>query len=167
MANPFADKEDPVNRLVFEFVPRSDDEADDLANHLSQVEAIEAVTVERGDASRLAAETALLIIVLGTAGLAAFTGLVDWLRDRRDCLLIVDARHEDLRVTERCDVVGRRGQVIIVTSGKEQVVIERSDVGLDLQAIAMRAIDQSADAAASLAKSLGATARVEPPQGDI
>lgn len=156
-----------MNRLVFEFVPRSGDEVDALADHLSQLEAIEAVTVERGDASRLAAETALLVILLGSAGLAAFTRLVDWLRDRRDCLLVLDARHDDLRVTERCDVVGRRGQVIIVTSGNEQVVIERSDAGLDLQAIVMRAIDQSAEAATSLAKSLGAAARVEPPQGDI
>jgi hypothetical protein len=154
-----------MNTLVFEFVPSTDGEMEDLAEYLSELDEVGAVTVEDSETSRFAAETALVVIALGSAGLAAFTRLVDWLRDRRDCLLVVDARQEDLRVEERCDVVGRRGQVVIVTSGREQVVIERSDA-LNLQAIVTQAIEQSAEAAASLAKSLGGVAHIEA-RGDI
>jgi hypothetical protein len=156
-----------MNRLTFEFVPQSDGEADDLVLQLSALDGIESVSAKQSDTSRFAAETALVIVLLGSAGLAVLARLTDWLRDRQDCLLVIDARHEDLRIEERRDIAGRRGQVVIITSGMEQVVIKRNDAVLDLQALVTRALDKSAEAAAELARSTGANASVEAPRGDI
>lgn len=156
-----------MNRIVLEFVPRDADETQHLTEHLMTLQEVDSVSVDHGGDDRFAAEAALVIVVLGSAGLAALTRLADWLRDRRDCLLVVDARGVDLHVEERCDIAGRRGQVIIVTSAAEQVVIQRNDAVLDLQAIVTNAIDHSTEAAAALARSAGASAQIERPRTNL
>lgn len=156
-----------MDQLHFEFVPQDDDEPQRLAEYLSALDGIDSVAVDQEEGARFAAETAIVIVILGSAGLAAVTRLADWLRDRRDCLLVIDARGEDLHIEERCDISGRRGHVIIVTKGDEQVVIQRNEAVLDLQAIVVRAVDQSAEAAAVLARSAGAAAQVESRLGDL
>lgn len=151
-----------MSRIIVELVPGQPGELDELFEVLTSSGGVDDVELQQGDDAGLAAETALLIIVLGSAGLAAVTQVVDWLRDRRDCLLVVDARGGDLKIQERCDIVGRRGQVVIVTPADQHVVIHKQEAPLDLQAIVAQAIDRSAAAAVQLAAAAGATAYTEP-----
>jgi hypothetical protein len=150
-----------VNSVRVEFVPQADDEVEVLANYVESIEGIGAVELRSAEDGRLAAETAVVLVILGLAGLAAVTLVVDWLRDRKDCLLVIDTRGDELTIQERCDISGRRGQVVIVTGPQERVVIQHAQGALDVEEIVKRAIDQSAQSAAALAVSNGAEAFVE------
>lgn len=151
------------SQLVVQFVPQSPQDAGHLRDFLMDEGHVEDVLLQARTDAGFAAETVLAVVILGSAGLAAITRIVDWLRDRNDCLLVIDTRGGQLRVDERCDIVGRRGQVIIVTSPEEQVVIRTNQAILDLQSLISHAIDHSAAAAAELARTAGAEAHIEPP----
>jgi hypothetical protein len=155
------------DRLVMQFVPRSPDDAADFRHHLTAEDGVEDVLLQTRTDSGFAAETVLAIVILGSAGLAALTRIADWVRDRDDCLLLIDTRGGQLRVDERCDIVGRRGQVIIVTGSDEQVVIQKNEAILDLQSLVTHAIDKSAAAVADLARTAGASAEVQHPRSDL
>lgn len=148
-------------RLLISFVPTSTEDSDRLASQLLEGGGVGSATVEVNDDAALTAETVLMIVTLGPIGLAVLTRLVDWFRDRNDCLLVVDTRGSDLKIEERCDIVGRRGQVIVITGPDEQVVIHRNEAFLDLQALVTAAIGKSAEAVRSLASASGARAEIE------
>jgi hypothetical protein len=151
-------------RVILSFIPRRSEDAEELSQELLKPGGAEAVHIEASSDLSFAAEAVLAILILGTTGLAVIARIADWLRDRGDCLLVIDARGEDLKIEERCDIVGRRGQVIVVTSPNEQVVIHRSEAFLDLQAIVNRAIEKSASAVAEFASSAGARVEIESPR---
>ncbi len=149
-----------MDRVLISFTERAEDETERLASELRDFACD--VQIEREEDAGLGAETALVIVVLGTAGLAAVTRIFDWLRDRNDCLLVIDARGVDVKVEERCDIIGRRGQVVVVTSANEHVVIHAAKAALDLEAIVTTAIEKSSDAVVELVKATGANAYPEP-----
>ena len=157
----------PSERLLISFVPTSDEDASQLIETLVADGGADEVRIESGSDFGFAAETVLAIVILGPVGLEVLRRLADWFRDRNDCLLVIDARGPDLRVEERCDIVGRRGQVIVVTAPDVQVVIKKNDAILDLQALVMHGLDRSASAIAEAARAAGASAEIEQPRSDL
>jgi hypothetical protein len=153
--------------ISFEFVPESADESQQLVEDLKLIGGVSDVRLESDSDDRFLPAAVVVIVVVGSSGLAALTRIADWLRDRRDCLLVVDARGTTVKVEERCDISGRRGQVIVVTGPDEQVVIHKNEAILDLQAIVTAAIGKSASSVAGLAESAGARAEIEKPRSQL
>lgn len=156
-----------MSRIIVKFVPNIGGEAQAFAEEFQSAPDIDDVTFQPHPEKHLGVESALAILILGSGGLALLTRIIDWLRDRNDCLLVIDARGDDLQIEERCDVQGRRGQVIIVAHSNERVAIKRHQAVLDLQAIVTEALGKSATAAAELARASGATAEVESSGRDL
>lgn len=97
--------------------------------------------------------------ILGFGGL---TAAVDWMRNRRRCLLIVDARHEDVVVRERCDLDSQSGRVIVIANESTQVSIQTPHGLLNLDALTQAAVRGALDEMTELAERAGCTAEVRP-----
>jgi hypothetical protein len=94
-------------------------------------------------------------VIAGIGGLTAFLG---WIRRQRRCLLIVDARGEEVKVSFDCRE--RQGRSIIVAS--EGVVVEVMEGAelLDLGAIAVAAAQAGASKAVEMVLAAGGNACV-------
>lgn len=120
-----------------------------------------------GDRDGLIPAVVFVYVAVGVFGTGLLTSVADWLHKRRSCLLIVDARGSDVKVTERCDLRSHAGEVILLANDGQQLRIERSSGILDLDSLLSETISKSIAAAASYARGRGLTAKIEPADPEV
>jgi len=120
-------KELEVPRLLITVEATDDEGRADLQALLADFDSIDAVEEVGFDSesARLEPVTMTIVAIGIIVGTGIVTRVVDWWRARSDCLLVIDARGEDVKVEARCDLAGYRGKTIIVTDDRTQVTIER------------------------------------------
>ena len=151
-----------MNGLRIELRNGSRSEAREIAEELAALVPPESITTDAPDGDEGVAPFVILIVVAtGIVGLGVITRLVDWFRDRRSCLLVVDARLDEVTITERCDLEGQRGKIILIASTDTQISIEMSKGVIDLDRIVETAISGSIAAAVDLVKAAGGTAEIQ------
>ena len=156
-----------VGLIELSFVIQSDEDVSELRERLLTQGGAEEVRLEDVGSDEILPVIATAYIVLGIIGLGVVTRIADWLRDRNDCLLVIDARGDNLKIEERCDIEGRRGQVVVVTGSNEQVVIHKNEAVLDLQRLVECAFGRSTADLIDFAKSQGGDANFESPRSPL
>jgi hypothetical protein len=151
-----------MSRLVVE-LERGSDDAPDLLEVVQSVAGSHQVELRSGTREGFGPAEAAIVIGMVTVGTGLLTVVADWLRRRKNCLLVVDTRDpDDLKLYERCDLVGQRGKTIVIASNDTQVVIEEVDGVLDIDALAKAAIESSVEGVKRAVDALKAEAREEP-----
>lgn len=114
-------------RLLIAVEGTDDEGRADLKALLADFDSIDAVEEVGLDSDRARLEPVTMTIV--AIGIIVGTGIVtrvaDWWRARSDCLLVIDARGEDVKIEARCDLAGYRGKTIVVADDHTQVTIDR------------------------------------------
>jgi hypothetical protein len=80
---------------------------------------------QRDDQSRLDPVTVTIIFAGFIVGTGVVTKVADWWRARSDCLLVIDARTDDLRIEPRCDLAEYKGMTIIIADESTQITVQR------------------------------------------
>lgn len=99
-----------------------------------------------------------LAITVGTV-----TRVLDWIRQRSACLLVIDARHADLIIEERCDLASQRGKIVLVCADDVQLRLADPKGVLDLEGVIAHAINGASTLAERVAKQAGVTPEIESP----
>jgi hypothetical protein len=121
----------------------------------------------RYDESRLEPVTFTLIAIGLIVGTGVVTRVADWWQARSDCLLVIDARTEDLRIEQRCDLVGYKGRTVIIADGATQVTVQREHGAITIDEV-INAIKVGMPTLEQLASSQSPnTINIEPLQASI
>lgn len=103
----------------------------------------------------------LPFVVAALIGAAGITSIVIYIGIRRGCLVVVDARGDDVKVKQHCEI--RDGRVILVAGDDTKIELKDVPPLLDFTKIATTVVEQGAEAAKSAAEAAGATAKVLAP----
>lgn len=141
----------------------SREEAQELADMLQSDSSEVSVDVEGlSDERGLAPIAIFLIVVAGAVGVGVVTRIIDWYRDRNSCLLVVDARTEELRIEQRCDLDSHRGKTVIIANSETQISIEAQKGTINLDELVQVAAKASIESAVEIVKAAGGTAEIQP-----
>jgi hypothetical protein len=107
----------------------------------------------------------LPFVIAAIVGASGLTAIVVWLISKFGCMVVVDARATDVKVTRHCE--DRSGRVILVAA--EDIKIEMKDVPplIDFTEIAKKGVEEGVEAAKSAAEAAGATAKVLAPETPV
>lgn len=135
--------------------------ADEIAAYLAQQGATD---IEQSEAGGVIPPALPFVIaaLIGTSGLAA---IAVWIKTKLGCMVVVDARAADVKITRHCE--DRNGRVILIAA--EDIKIELKDVPplIDFTEIAKKGVEEGAEAAKSAAEAVGAIAKVLAPETPI
>jgi hypothetical protein len=139
-----------------------------LKSLLSENPSIESIEVQGLDGEERLDPVTIAIIITGIfVGTGVVTKVFDWWRARSDCLLVIDARGDDLVIQPRCDLAGYKGMTIIVADSKTQITLRREEGAISADDI-IKAIKAGMPAVEQLASSAGSDAiTIEPLQKSI
>jgi hypothetical protein len=104
----------------------------------------------------------VIAALVGAAGLAS---IVVYLARTFGCMVVVDARADDIKVNRHCEIRG--GRVILVAGEKTKIEVSEVSPLFDFTAIAKTAVEQGAEAAKTAAEAAGATAKVLAPDEPV
>ena len=135
--------------------------ADEIAAHLAEQGAAE---IEQSEIQGIVVP-ALPIVIAALVGAGGLTAIVVWMITKFGCLVVVDARAADVKMTRHCE--DRSGRVILVAA--DSVKVELKDVPplIDFTEIAKKGVEEGAEAAKSAAEAAGAIAKVLAPEAPI
>lgn len=135
--------------------------ADQIAAYLTEQGATD---VEQSEERGVIAP-ALPFVVAALLGAGGVTAIVVWIISKSGCLVVVDARATDVKVSRHCE--DRSGRVVLLAA--DDIKIELKDVPplIDFTEIAKKGIEEGAEAAKSAAEAAGATAKVLAPETPI
>lgn len=150
-----------MTKLIVNLRPGSVGAGSHLQDHLGADIEVRELT-NAGDELNLEPVTVALAIVATAAAVGLVTRVTDWVRERSNCLVVVDARVSPPHVNERCDIDAMRGQVILIGDDENQVRIERRPPVLDIDGLLKTMVESSIGAARSLVKESGGEAVTEP-----
>lgn len=141
--------------------PGDRESARDLVRLLQEDYKLDDVRYEDAGGSGLTPDETVVLVVFGLPlGAGVVTRVIDWLRGRRACLLVVDVRDGRLDIEQRCDLPEHRGKTIVVTSDDERVEISGSAGAIDIEEIVRIAARDGARSALEQARAAGHDARL-------
>ena len=88
------------------------------------------------------------------------TAIIVHIATVRRCMVVVDARADDIKVKQYCDM--RNGRVILVAGEKTKIELKDIPVLFDFTDVAKAVVEKGAEAAKAVAEAAGATAEVLP-----
>lgn len=118
------------------------------------------VSVDYEEGEGLTPVEVTVVVFLGIAlGTGILTAVLDWLRRRKACLLVVDVRDGTVDIEQHCEFEDQRGQIVIVSSDNDRVLVERPKGVLDLEELAKTMLTQGITATLALSVEVGLDAR--------
>jgi hypothetical protein len=113
-----------------------DGERSELEDLLISDESIDRVdVVDSTGQARLDPVTLTVVAVGLIVGTGVVTRVTDWWQARSDCLLVIDARTEELKIEPRCDLAGYKGMTIILVDKDTQVTLRRTNGAFSIDEI--------------------------------
>jgi hypothetical protein len=100
---------------------------------------------------------ALPFVVVGIVAAAVLFDFFTRWRQTHACLLVIDARGDNVKSEVNCD--DKNGRIIVITSDGTQAEIENVPPGVDLTELGKAAVSGAFDAVKAAADALGGTAR--------
>jgi hypothetical protein len=153
---------DQTPTLVVAIPGGEPEDAEALVTELAKLVERDRVQFAGGsDSNQLLPEVLLIYVTATIIGIGIITAACDWLRSRRDSLLVVDARGPTVVITERSDIKGHRGSTILISNEGEQLVIKDPRGILNLDSVLQTAVSKSIEAAGELARDAGVSAELE------
>ena len=104
----------------------------------------------------------VIAALVGAAGLAS---IVVYIARTFGCMVVVDARGDDIKVNRHCEIRG--GRVILVAGEKTKIEVSEISPLFDFTAVAKTAVEQGAEAAKAAAEAAGATVKVLVPDEPV
>lgn len=104
----------------------------------------------------------LIIVTSGVISVGVVAAVADWIRQRNECLLVIDARGAEVTITERCDLPGQRGKIVVLSSSDQKLTVDAPRGVFDIEAIVNTLIDKSIDAASVVAHEAGLRNEIGP-----
>jgi hypothetical protein len=136
--------------------------ADEIAEYLAEHGASDIEQSEEVGVLPVIGLPFVIAALLGTAGL---TAIVVWIITKFGCMVVIDARSDDVKVSRHCE--DRSGRVVLVAADKVKIEVTNVPPLLDFTDLAKKAIEEGAAAAKSAAEAAGATAKVLAPETPV
>jgi hypothetical protein len=142
--------------------------AEQLRSLLSEEALIERLEgPDTTDQSRIDPVTVTVVAIGIIVGTGVLTKVADWWQARSDCLLVIDARTDDLLIQPRCDLAGYKGMTIIVADSATQVTVRRQEGAVSVDDV-IKAVRAGIPAVNELAAIHGSDAiSIEPLQSQL
>lgn len=99
--------------------------------------------------------TVWIVVTGAVVAVGLITRIVDWVRERNNCLIVIDATGERIDIREDCDVQAMRGKIVILTVEGQELRIDRGPDTVDVEKVVTMAMETTVSAALELLKDSG------------
>ncbi len=136
--------------------------SDEVAAYLAEQGA---VGIEQSEEVGVLPVIGLPFVIAALVGTAGLTSIVVWIITHFGCLVVIDARGEDVKVNRHCE--DRSGRVILVADEKTKIEVSNVPPLINFTDIVKTAVEKGAGAAKTAAEAAGGVAKVLAPETPV